>query len=88
MRITIEIPDSFGTKIEREWGDLSKKVVMDLALEAYRKNLIGTAELGEILDLSSRLQVHEFLKASGVYLNYDEEELERDLETIQQLRAR
>jgi predicted HTH domain antitoxin len=88
MKITIELPDSFGTTLQKEWGDLPRKVVTDLALEAYRQNLIGTAELGEILQIPTRLQVHEFLKSAGVYLNYDEEELEQDMETLERLRSR
>jgi hypothetical protein len=34
-----------------------------------------------LLGLESRLQVHEFLKEHQVYLNYTEQDLDRDLET-------
>jgi predicted HTH domain antitoxin len=59
---------------------------MNLALEAYQNQLISTAELGQILNISSRLEIHAFLKKTGIYLNYDEEELEKDLATLEQLK--
>ncbi|ELP55722.1 MULTISPECIES: UPF0175 family protein [Microcystis] len=49
---------------------------------------MSTAEVGRILQLPSRLETHAFLKRMGVYLNYDETELERDLQTLKQLRAK
>ena len=86
MQIIIDLPDDIQTRMEQEWGNLSQKMVTNLALEAYQNQLISTAELGKILNLSSRLEVHKFLKEAGVYLNYDEEELEKDLMTLQELR--
>ncbi len=86
MQIIIELPDDIQTRMEGKWGDLSQKMITNLALEAYQNQLISTAELGKILNLSSRLEIHQFLKEAGVYLNYDEEELEKDLTTLQELR--
>ncbi|MGL5076543.1 MAG: UPF0175 family protein [Waterburya sp.] len=86
MEITVNLPDKLTEKIGEQWGDLSKKVVDSLALEAYKSKIISTAELGEILGFSSRLEIHDFLQKSGVYLNYDQEDLADDLETIKNLR--
>ncbi|GFE70757.1 UPF0175 family protein [Chroococcus sp. FPU101] len=86
MQITIELPDNLTTIMEQKWGNLSKKILSNLAIEAYQNHLITTAEIGEILNLPSRLKTHAFLKEAGIYINYDEEELQRDLETLQQLR--
>jgi predicted HTH domain antitoxin len=86
MEITVNLPDKLTEKIGEQWGDLSKKVVDSLALEAYKSKIISTAELGEILGFSSRLEIHDFLQKSGVYFNYDQEDLADDLETIQNLR--
>ncbi|MGL6339206.1 MAG: UPF0175 family protein, partial [Waterburya sp.] len=69
MEITVNLPDKLTEKIGEQWGDLSKKVVDSLALEAYKSKIISTAELGEILGFSSRLEIHDFLQKSGVYLN-------------------
>ncbi|WP_036478552.1 UPF0175 family protein [Myxosarcina sp. GI1] len=86
MKITVDLPDKLTEKIGQQWGDLSKKVLDNIALEAYKSKIISTAELGEILGFSSRLEIYDFLKKSGVYLNYEREDLEEDIETIKQLR--
>lgn len=87
MKITVDLPDKLTEKVGKQWGDLSKKVVDSLALEAYKSKIISTAELGEILNLS-RLEIHSFLQKSGVYLNYEAEDLAEDLVTIDELRSR
>jgi predicted HTH domain antitoxin len=86
MKITIDLPDKLTEKIGQQWGDLSKKVLDNIALEAYKSKIISTAELGEILGFSSRLENHDFLKKSEVYLNYEREDLEKDIETIKYLK--
>ncbi|MDJ0583375.1 UPF0175 family protein [Crocosphaera sp.] len=86
MQIIIELPDEIQTRMEKKWGSLSQKMITNLALEAYQNQLISTAELGKILKLPSRLEIHQFLKEAGIYLNYDDEELEKDLRTLQELR--
>ena len=86
MQIIIEIPDKLTKIMEEKWGNLSQKMLTNIALEAYQNQLISTAELGQILNLPSRLETHAFLKKSGVYLNYDEEDLIQDLRTIKELR--
>jgi predicted HTH domain antitoxin len=40
--------------------------------------------VGQILHLTSRLETHAFLKEMGVYLNYDEAELEQDLQALKE----
>ncbi|MGB5771270.1 MAG: UPF0175 family protein [Crocosphaera sp.] len=86
MQIIIEVPDDIKTRMEEKWGNLSQKMMTNLALEAYQNQLISTAELGEMLNITSRLETHKFLKEAGIYLNYDDEELEKDLNTLQELR--
>ncbi|MBF2056214.1 MAG: UPF0175 family protein [Cyanobacterium sp. T60_A2020_053] len=88
MQIIINLPDEVTAKMERKWGNLSQKVLNSLALESYQNQLITTTELRKILNLSSTLEVHQFLKESGIYLNYDDEELSHDFNTVSQLRKR
>ena len=35
MEITVNLPDKLTEKVGEQWGDLSKKIVDSLALEAY-----------------------------------------------------
>jgi predicted HTH domain antitoxin len=86
MQITIELPDKLTAKMQDKWGNIPKKILTNILLEAYQNQLISTAELGEMLNLSTRLEVHQFLKDNGIYLNYDETELNQDLLTIKNLR--
>ncbi len=86
MQIIIDLPDKMTLRMEEKWGNLSEKMLKTLALEAYQNRLISTSELREMLNLSSSLETHKFLKEAGIYLNYDEDELNEDFNTINQLR--
>jgi predicted HTH domain antitoxin len=87
MEIIINLPDKMTSKLEEKWGNLSQKIIKNIALEAYENRLISTHELKEILNLSSFLEVHKLLKESDVFFNYDQVELEEDLITINHLRG-
>lgn len=80
MNIAITLPDDIAEKLEQRWSDLPRHILESLVAEAYREGLLSSAQIQEILGLSSRFGIHDFLKGSGIYLNYDEEELEQDLE--------
>ncbi|MEB3886096.1 UPF0175 family protein [Lyngbya sp. CCY1209] len=86
MQVSIEIPDEVARRLGEEGGDLQRKLLEVFIADAYRCGTISTAEVRRILQLSSRLETHAFLKRMGVYLNYDEEELERDIETLGELK--
>jgi hypothetical protein len=48
--------------------------------------LVLTAQVRRILGFETRFQVYEFLAAHGVpWVDYDEEELRRELETLREL---
>lgn len=87
MQITIEIPDEVAQRLDGEWGSLSGRLLEVFVVEAYRSGALSTSEVRRILQLPSRLETHAFLKRMGIYLNYDEAELERDIQTIQELRT-
>lgn len=87
MQITIEIPDEVAQRLDGEWGSLSGRLLEVFVGEAYRSGALSTSEVRRILQLPSRLETHAFLKRMGIYLNYDEAELERDIQTIQELRT-
>ncbi len=87
MQITIEIPDEVAQRLDEEWGSLSRRLLEVFVAQAYRSGAISTSEVRRILQLPSRLETHAFLKRMGVYLNYDGAELERDIQTIHQLRT-
>ena len=54
-------------------------------IESYRRGKISCGKLGEVLGLASRWEAEDFLQTRGIELNYDEQELEQDLATIERL---
>ena len=54
-------------------------------IECYRRGKVSCGKLGEVLGLASRWEAEAFLQARGIELNYDEQELEQDLATIERL---
>ena len=87
MQITVEIPDEIAERLEQTRGSLSRRLLEIIIADAYQCGKVNTAEVRQILNLPSRLETHAFLKRMGVYLNYDEAELEQDLQTLQEFRA-
>jgi len=87
MQITIDIPDKIAQRLEGKSKHIERIVLEVLVADAYGSGGLSTAEVGRILGLASRLETHAFLKRMGVYLNYDDAELERDIQTIGELRA-
>ena len=85
MQITLDIPDILASRVQDQWDNLPEKVLEMLVAEAYKSELITHAEVGRILNLPHRLQVDAFLKQAGVYINYEIEDFEQDLETLEQL---
>jgi len=88
MQITVDIPDEIAQRLGQTGDNLAHKLLEMVIADAYRAGILSTAEVGRILQLPSRLETHAFLKRMGVYLNYDETELERDLQTLKELRAK
>lgn len=85
MEIQIQIPDGVARDLEAKWGDLERKLLEIMVVEAYREGAMSTGKVRELLGLSTRLDADAFLKAKGVYLNYDEADFEQDMLTMQHL---
>jgi predicted HTH domain antitoxin len=87
MQITIDIPDEVAQRLDQTGDSLSHWLLEIIIADAYRCGKVNTAEVRQTLQLPSRLETHAFLKRMGVYLNYDEAELERDLQTLKEFRV-
>lgn len=87
MQVTVEIPDRIAQQIDETEGQLSRRLLELIVADAYSSGKINTAEVRQMLQLPTRLAAHAFLKDMGVYLNYDRTELERDLQTLKELRS-
>ncbi len=87
MQITVEISDEIAQRLDQTEGTLSHPLLEVIIADAYGCGKVNTAEVRQILQLPSRLAVYAFLKRMGVYLNYDEVELDQDLQTLKEFRA-
>lgn len=88
MIVTVDLPEEiaavFGGASPQE---TSRRVLEAVVLEAYREDRLGAAEAAAVLGLS-RLQWNRLLKERNVLERaYSVEDLERDVATIQKLRA-
>jgi hypothetical protein len=88
MEITLNIPDELARQVAPDGKDPSRVALEALALEGYRSELLSESAVRQMLGFETRMQVHAFLKAHGVYLHYDISDLERDRATSQHLREK
>ena len=88
MIITLEIPEALASQLGGGTPQqLSRQALEALVLEAYREDRLRGPQAGEVLGFS-RLEWNHFLKEKQVLENaYSVEDLERDVATIQRLRA-
>jgi predicted HTH domain antitoxin len=86
MQITIDLPDELVQHFNRD--RLPRDILEALVVQAYQTEKITSAEVGRILDLKSRWAVDAFLKQHNADLHYDEDDLERDRQTLHQLRVK
>lgn len=75
--LTIDLPDNLSRFLSAS-GNVERAALEAIALQAYREDKLSTAELRRLLGYRSRLQVHAFLKAHHVPLQYGLEDLEHD----------
>jgi len=85
MEITIRIPEDLARSLGQERSDLSRRALEALAIDGYRSGELTEEQVRRILGFGTRMQVHEFLKAHHVYLNYGPEDLEQDMQTLRQV---
>ncbi len=86
MQITIDLPDELIRHFNHDL--LAREILKALVIQAYQTEKITHAEVGRILGLPSRWAVDAFLKQHNADLHYDEADLERDRETLRQLRSK
>jgi hypothetical protein len=82
MDVRLQIPDDVARVIQNQQPDLSRAALEALALEGYRSERLSEGQVRRLLGFRTRMQVHTFLKAHNVYLNYSIRELENDLASL------
>ena len=80
MQIVIELPEKIANQLQLV--NISRRILELIAADRYRQGHIGSAEVRQILNFSSRWETYEFLKREKAYLPYNEADLERDSQGI------
>ena len=80
--ISIHVPEDIMSRLQASWGNLPRRALKALAVEAYRDKVLSAAEVGLLLGHKSRWETEVFLCEKQSYLHYTEEDLTRDMEAI------
>jgi predicted HTH domain antitoxin len=78
--VSIDVPD----EIKVPEKDLEKLIRVELALRLYQKGYVSLGQARRISNLS-KWEFLELLSKEKIPVNYDENELKRDLKVIEQL---
>jgi Uncharacterised protein family (UPF0175) len=85
MEVTIQVPDDIAHHLQEKWGqDISRHVLESVALECFRRRILGESQLRRLLGFETRFEVHAFLKQHNVPF-YTLEDLEHDRKTLDRL---
>lgn len=79
--MVITIPETIEHALRLPDKTKEKELKKLLALKLYEKGILGIGKARELLGVS-RLDFQYILKEEGISLNYDNEELEEDLNNI------
>jgi predicted HTH domain antitoxin len=80
MHIAVDLPEDIAERLQTKWGDLSRAAREAIAIEGYRSGALSQDQVQRLLGLASRWEVDALLKRAGVYLDYTEEDVAREVE--------
>jgi hypothetical protein len=79
MSLSVEVPDDVRSVLEGRWGDLSRHLRENMALDGYRQGLLNLAQVRRLLEFATRWEAQEFLGRNGVAVfDFDPSELDRE----------
>jgi predicted HTH domain antitoxin len=85
MEVTITLPEDILAALEGRWGDVSRRSLEAIAVEAYRSGALNEGQVRRVLQFDTRFQVNVLLKAHRVPLRYTVADLESDLSAHREL---
>jgi len=84
MDMTLEIPEGVVQAMRLPRKGTKEELKKLLAVALYAKGILGVGKARELAGVS-KLEFYGLLKKEGVPLNYGEEDLKKDIETIKAL---
>jgi predicted HTH domain antitoxin len=88
MEVLLQVPDDIAERLQARSEDLPRRALESLAAESYRAGILTSAEVQRLLGFETRLETDGFLKERGCYLDYSEEDFQRDVEALRRLSSR
>ncbi len=85
MEVTISLPDDILAALRGQWGNVPRRSLEAVAVEAYRSGALNESQVRRVLKFDTRFQVHALLKEHQVPLRYTAEDLEGDLSAHREL---
>ena len=85
MEVAISLPDDIVQHLQEKHADVPRYVLESIALEGYRSGVLGEEDVRRLLHFESRFDVHAFLDAHAVPLNYTLDDLHADRDTHRRL---
>jgi len=82
--VLVRVPSDLMRILRLDEEELEKAVRLYLAIELYREGVVSLGKAAEIAGLS-RWEMMEVLASKGIPLNYDEDDLREDIETLEGL---
>jgi len=87
MQVTLDIPEEFAEWLALQGPDPSRAALEALAIEGYRTGSLTPLQARCLLGFETRYEFEGFLKEHQVWEHtYSLEDLEKDRETMRQLR--
>jgi predicted HTH domain antitoxin len=81
-KLILEIPDQITEELRIPPDKRLDRVKIELAIRLYQKRILSFGKARELSQLS-KWEFHEVLGKENIERNYDLEELETDLETLE-----
>jgi predicted HTH domain antitoxin len=83
-KVIIEIPEEILRSAKVPPAEISERFKQELALRLYEQQILTFGKAREFAGLT-KWEFHKLLGKSGITRNYDLEELERDLKTLESI---
>ncbi len=83
-KVTISIPQDLARILGVRVKELPRIVKLYLVTELYREGKVSLGKAAEIAEIS-KWEMMEVLASKGIPLQYDEEDLKEDVETLEKL---
>ena len=70
MSLSVEVPDDVRNILEGRWGDLSRHLRENMALDGYRQGLLNLAQVRRLLEFATRWELCDWWIAGLMNLCY------------------